>query len=244
LALEEYLRLAEMGYEVAEVNAAKVMDMLSASSSISLVPTSTKDDLLRSLHSFFNLVGLSRLPLNSSQEAFLLYQRAAEQQGNFKARVRVGDFYFYGQFGSVDLQEAASHYRIASEGKDARAQFTLGLQHHYGLGLTKDLHLAKRYYELAFESASESKLAVYVQLTFLWLEKAKVYWTGDFFASEEVEAELFVAGDAVRVDWMWSRSVSIDTVLMLVLVVLFLVVGMVKDHRRVVQQRRAGAGGV
>jgi hypothetical protein len=79
LALEELLRLAEMGYEVAEVNAAKAMDMLSASSSISLVPTSTKDDLLRSLHSFFNLVGLSRLPLNSSQEAFLLYQRAAEQ---------------------------------------------------------------------------------------------------------------------------------------------------------------------
>jgi len=52
---------------------------------------------------------------------------------------------------------AAKYYRTAAvEMQSARANFNLGFMHEWGLGLTQDFPLAKRYYDLAAEEAENS----------------------------------------------------------------------------------------
>lgn len=52
---------------------------------------------------------------------------------------------------------AAKYYRTAAvELQSARANFNLGFMHEWGLGLSQDFYLAKRYYDLAAEQAKTS----------------------------------------------------------------------------------------
>ncbi len=52
---------------------------------------------------------------------------------------------------------AAKYYRTAAvELQSARANFNLGFMHEWGLGLSQDFYLAKRYYDLAAEKARSS----------------------------------------------------------------------------------------
>ena len=54
------------------------------------------------------------------------------------ARVKVGDYHFYGLGTTVDYEIAALHYRLASEQQNnAQAMFNLGYMHEQGLGLKK-----------------------------------------------------------------------------------------------------------
>ena len=54
------------------------------------------------------------------------------------ARVKVGDYHFYGWGTPVDYEIAALHYRLASEQQNnAQAMFNLGYMHEQGLGLKK-----------------------------------------------------------------------------------------------------------
>ena len=54
------------------------------------------------------------------------------------ARVKVGDYHFYGLGTVVDYEIAALHYRLASEQQNnAQAMFNLGYMHEQGLGLKK-----------------------------------------------------------------------------------------------------------
>lgn len=51
------------------------------------------------------------------------------------------------------------YYRIASEVlHNAQATFNLGYMHERGLGLARDLHLAKRCYDLAADTSSDARL--------------------------------------------------------------------------------------
>lgn len=53
------------------------------------------------------------------------------------------------------MATAAKYYRMAAEQhKSARANYNLGFMHEWGLGLTQDFPLAKRYYDLAGAEAS------------------------------------------------------------------------------------------
>lgn len=46
----------------------------------------------------------------------------------------------------MDYETAASQYRIAADQQhNAQAMFNLGYMHEQGLGMSKDIHLAKRY---------------------------------------------------------------------------------------------------
>lgn len=59
-------------------------------------------------------------------------------KGYTVARVKVGDYHFYGLGTPVDYEIAALHYRLASEQQNnAQAMFNLGYMHEQGLGLKK-----------------------------------------------------------------------------------------------------------
>ncbi|KAI4503983.1 hypothetical protein M0802_000454 [Mischocyttarus mexicanus] len=143
-AFINYYLLAEMGYEVAQSNAAFILDK--GESTI-----------------FTEEQGLVR--------ALQLWARAAAQ-GYSAAQVKLGDAHYYGRGTKVDYEAAASHYLSASEQQhNAQAMFNLGYMHERGLGLAKDRHLAKRCYDLAAEASPDARVPValaLIKLSFLF----------------------------------------------------------------------------
>ncbi|XP_052756362.1 protein sel-1 homolog 1 isoform X2 [Galleria mellonella] len=130
-SLLQYLALAERGLEVAQSNAAFILDE--------------------------GVVG-PYPPEQRYPRALQLWSRAASQ-GCAAARVKLGDYHYYGLGTHQDLDAAAHHYRIASEQlHNAQATFNLGYMHERGLGLARDVHLAKRCYDLAADTAPEARL--------------------------------------------------------------------------------------
>merc|ERR1711970_820098 len=136
-ALLKYLLLAELGYEVAQSNAAYILDR-------------------------------KETELYNAEEMWkraLVYWSRAAAQGYSAARVRLGDYYYYGWGTGIDYEQAASHYRIASEQQNnAQAMFNLGYMHELGLGMKRDIHLAKRFYDMAAETSVDAKVPVALAL--------------------------------------------------------------------------------
>ncbi|KOC64305.1 Protein sel-1 like protein 1 [Habropoda laboriosa] len=143
-AFVNYALLAEMGYEVAQSNAAFILDK--GETTI----LSEEEGLVRAL---------------------TLWARAAAQ-GYSAAQVKLGDAHYYGRGTKVDYEAAASHYRSASDHQqNAQAMFNLGYMHERGLGLAKDRHLAKRCYDLAAEASPDARIPValaLIKLSFLF----------------------------------------------------------------------------
>ena len=136
-AFVNYALLAEMGYEVAQSNAAFILDK--GETTI----LSEEEGLVRAL---------------------ALWGRASAQ-GYSAAQVKLGDAHYYGRGTKVDYEAAASHYRSASEQQpNAQAMFNLGYMHERGLGLAKDRYLAKRCYDLAAEASPDARLPVALAL--------------------------------------------------------------------------------
>ncbi|XP_076259356.1 HMG-coA reductase degradation 3 isoform X2 [Rhynchophorus ferrugineus] len=136
-AYVQYALLADLGYEVAQSNAAFMLDR-------------------------------GEIPMLDKQEALvraLLYWSRAAAQGYSAAQVKLGDYYYYGLGTSVDYETAAFQYRIAAEQQhNAQALFNLGYMHEQGLGLEKDIHLAKRCYDMAADTSGEAKVPVALAL--------------------------------------------------------------------------------
>ncbi|XP_018355444.1 PREDICTED: protein sel-1 homolog 1 [Trachymyrmex septentrionalis] len=143
-AFLNYALFSEMGYEVAQSNAAFILDR--GETGI----LSEEQGLVRAL---------------------ALWARAAAQ-GYSAAQVKLGDAHYYGRGTKVDYEVAASHYRSASEQQhNAQAMFNLGYMHERGLGLAKDRHLAKRCYDLAADASPDARIPValaLIKLSFLF----------------------------------------------------------------------------
>uniref|UniRef100_A0A1B6D7T2 Uncharacterized protein n=1 Tax=Clastoptera arizonana TaxID=38151 RepID=A0A1B6D7T2_9HEMI len=133
-----YSLMAELGYEVAQSNAAFMLD-----------------------RGEINL-------WSADQELYvraLMYWGRAAAQGYSAAQVKLGDYYYYGMGTSIDYETAAMHYRLASEQHhNAQAMFNLGYMHEQGLGMQQDIHLAKRCYDQAAETNTEAKIPVALAL--------------------------------------------------------------------------------
>ncbi|CAH2094811.1 unnamed protein product [Euphydryas editha] len=130
-AFLQYLAVAERGYEVAQSNAAFLLDE-----------------------------GETRMFSEAERwrRALQLWGRGAAQ-GCAGARVKLGDYHYYGLGTPRDLDAAAHHYRVAADHlHSAQATFNLGYMHERGLGLARDLHLAKRCYDLAAEASPDARL--------------------------------------------------------------------------------------
>ncbi|XP_030369762.1 protein sel-1 homolog 1 [Scaptodrosophila lebanonensis] len=137
-AYMQYALMAEVGYEVAQSNAAFLLDREEVH-----VFNDRHEDLIR---------------------AFYYWKRAAGQ-GYSAAQVKLGDYYYYGWGTNTDFETAAALYRKASEQQyNAQAMFNLGYMHEQGLGMKKDWHLAKRLYDLAAETNSDAKVPVAMAL--------------------------------------------------------------------------------
>lgn len=123
-----YAKLAHAGYEVAQSNAAWLVESLA-----------------KQEESF-----------EYERRALELYDRAAEQ-GNSQAQLKLGDMYYYGRGSEQDLEKAVSLYQQAHDLKNARATFNLAWCYQKGLGVKQiDLHLAKRHYGLAAEYSNDA----------------------------------------------------------------------------------------
>ena len=56
--------------------------------------------------------------------------------GYTTARVKIGDYHYYGFGTEIDYETAATHYRMASDQQsNAQAMFNLGYMHEMGLGM-------------------------------------------------------------------------------------------------------------
>lgn len=63
-----------------------------------------------------------------------------------------------------DYEAAADAYLLAAENRDAQAMFNMGFMYQRGLGVPRDLHLAKRYYDMTLTSAPDSYVPVRMML--------------------------------------------------------------------------------
>lgn len=109
--------------------------------------------------------------------AFMYWSRSATQ-GSSAARVKLGDYHYYGLGTDVDYELAANQYRIASEVQNnAQALFNLGYMYESGLGLRRDIYLAKRYYDLAAVTSVEAQVPVALALIKLFFIFASEYIT-------------------------------------------------------------------
>ncbi|CAL5215377.1 unnamed protein product [Lathyrus oleraceus] len=144
-----YSRMAEMGYEVAQSNAAWILDKYGERSMC---------------------MGDSGLCTDAErhQRAHSLWWQASEQ-GNEHAALLIGDAYYYGRGTVRDYDRAAEAYLHAKSQSNAQAMFNLGYMHEHGQGLPLDLYLAKRYYDEALEHDPAAKLPVTLALTSLWV---------------------------------------------------------------------------
>lgn len=86
-AFMQYALMAELGYEIAQSNAAFLLDRAETT----LFPD-RYEDLVRALQ----------------------YWGRAAAQGYSAAQVKLGDYHYYGLGTSVDYDTAASHYRLVS----------------------------------------------------------------------------------------------------------------------------------
>lgn len=134
-----YALLAELGYEVAQSNAAYMLEK-----------------------------GLSGLTISDKERYFRAfnYWRRSAQQGYSQAYVKMGDYYYYGTGVLQDFEAAAIQYRLASgEFGNPQALYNLAFMHEHGLGMPRDLALAKRFYDLAATVSPDAHLPVYLSLT-------------------------------------------------------------------------------
>ncbi|KAF6163519.1 hypothetical protein GIB67_002524 [Kingdonia uniflora] len=144
-----YSRMAELGYEVAQSNAAWILDKYGERSMC---------------------MGESGFCTASErhQRAHALWWQASAQ-GNEHAALLIGDAYYYGRGTERDYERASEAYMHANSQSNAQAMFNLGYMHEHGQGLPLDLHLAKRYYDQALETDPAAKLPVTLALLSLWI---------------------------------------------------------------------------
>lgn len=102
---------------------------------------------------------LSALSQEETHKRALVNWRRSAAQGEFSARVKIGDYLYYGHGTAVDLAAAADEYRMAADASNPQAMFNLAYMHEHGEGLPKDLHLAKRYYDMSLNTNVESQVS-------------------------------------------------------------------------------------
>ncbi|KUF95439.1 hypothetical protein AM588_10007776 [Phytophthora nicotianae] len=160
----KYAVMAQQGYEVAQHNAAYLLDYdfltpSAFSPMLSLTPSGmelTKDVV--------------------ASTAVMLYRLAA-QQGNVDANLKIGDYYYYGKGGHpVDFVKASAHYSLASKRSNAQAMFNLALMYEHGIGVDQDFYLAKRFFDKSRVAHSDASVPVTLALWKLRAHKSLRSW--------------------------------------------------------------------
>jgi SEL1 protein len=212
-ALLLYDILAALGFELAQSNAAWMYEMnigqwwvvdhsngnggVSTSQQITEASEGTSEDDTS-----------SPSPHYTARRALELFRDAA-QQGSADAHLKLGDFYYSGVGTSENVNKSAACYWLASDMRHPQATFNLGWMYQRGAGsLPKDLHLAKRYYDLAATLSHDAYIPTRLAVLGLGIEYI-------------LDWPLLV--DALRYADMSSVLATWDTALLLVLLGLLLI---------------------
>ncbi len=244
-ALRHYLVAAEAGIEIAQSNAAFLLE-----------------------RGF--CLGLD--PISCASASLRLW-KAASHQGNAEASLKVGDVHYYGKhrekshprysfselyskwkknlIGLIrvkllgekdkalfsnsnyhnknetvllnerksDFEVAANFYRKAADAANPRANFNMGYMHQWGIGLKQDFPLAKRYYDFAGNFV-EAEVPVYLALQSMKLHQ----WLIKFMVTHNISS----VEKKVRV--LLKHLVRLDTIL--IFAMLYLCSFLINKHRR------------
>lgn len=191
-ALLIYARAAEQGYEVAAWNAAwllhhrfatlaAAMARNAATAALPQVSSNsdqTDDEGTNERREGSRPGGAAHLVEEEeiAAKALRFFLRSANQ-GNVEAHLRVGDYHYYGGGGlTADPAKAAVHYRTAADMRHPQAMFNIGYMHEHGIGLQRDHHLAKRFYDMAAETSPSALVPVTLATTKMWLVDAFEDW--------------------------------------------------------------------
>ncbi|KAK5799663.1 hypothetical protein F5H01DRAFT_356623 [Linnemannia elongata] len=150
-----YLQAAERGYEVGQSNFAWILDRELPTTHYLTMLTSPKRSPLMAMAetALVSLASPQRL-----LEMALVYWTRSANQGDVDARVKMGDYYYMGIGTEKDYKKATACYRVAAQSEiSAMAMWNLGWMHENGIGVAKDFHLAKRWYD---QSLATNKIAV------------------------------------------------------------------------------------
>ncbi|RMZ86519.1 hypothetical protein DV736_g6256, partial [Chaetothyriales sp. CBS 134916] len=154
---------AEQGYESAQANAAFLLDEQMSMVSVSSIPLLSSPTR-----------PASRLLKNA--ELALVYYTRSSKQANVDSLVKMGDYYLAGVTTTSatwansskrsEIDKAVTCYTTAAEAhRSAQAFWNLGWMHENGIGsVAQDFHMAKRYYDLAYEMNKEAYLPVKLAL--------------------------------------------------------------------------------
>ncbi|ORX52063.1 HCP-like protein [Hesseltinella vesiculosa] len=157
-ALLHYMLAAERGYEIAQANVAYLLDA---------------HYVTRSLPQRLSLLP-SPEPETGLEQLALIYWSRSANQNNADARVKMGDYYYYGIGTQVDFDKASACYKVAAELENSpMAMWNLGWMYENGVGVAKDFHLAKRTYDNALVANANAYLPVKLSLLKLYI---KQYW--------------------------------------------------------------------
>lgn len=151
-AFSRFLYVAAQGFESARFNAAFVLERMARH---------------------------ERDPIPLRERALILWSLAADQ-GDVAAILKTGDYFYHGwgvPGGAPTPTTAAAYYHKAMERKSGQAAFSLAYLHQHGLGVVRDYHMAKKYYEQAIilakeESQPEAWLPVALALRYLSLARS------------------------------------------------------------------------
>ncbi|GAA5994789.1 ubiquitin ligase complex subunit HRD3 [Rhodotorula paludigena] len=144
-ALLGYWIMAERGYEAAQNNVASILDRDTQRYRLPLLdPVAPKTSAATKQ--------LDRLALT--------YWTRSAAQDNVDALVKAGDYYYKGlgtEDGVPQMEKAASCYQSAATSRfSAMSMWKLGWMHETGQGVPKDFHLAKRHYDLAYDTSLDA----------------------------------------------------------------------------------------
>ncbi|KAG0041722.1 ERAD-associated protein [Gryganskiella cystojenkinii] len=171
-----YLQAAERGFEVGQSNFAWILDRELPSSHYLTTLTSPSKTALAAMEESA-LVSLG-MPSKLLEMALVYWTRSANQ-GDVDARVKMGDYYFHGIGTEVDFTKATVCYRVAGDQEfSAMAMWNLGWMHENGVGVPKDFHLAKRWYDKSLSTNPGAVLPVSLSLAKLNARYIWSYLTG------------------------------------------------------------------
>lgn len=79
-------------------------------------------------------------------KAFGWYQKATELSGNAAAECSLGMCYQYGYGTKIDYEKARSFYELSAKQGLGLAYYRMGILYEQGLGVAKDIRIAKQYF--------------------------------------------------------------------------------------------------
>ncbi|GJP35381.1 hypothetical protein CLOM_g19896 [Closterium sp. NIES-68] len=121
-----------------------------------------------------------------------------------------------------DLERAAEAYWRAREKGSAHAMFNLGFMHEHGMGLPRDLHLAKRFYDQVLDAFPRAVVPVRIALFGLWLRMQYGHYPAVSKALDLLPEIGPITSDAIKAFLRDETNAYIATLIALLLAVLFL----------------------